>query len=159
MVTICGLSIYVLVSGGCLIGNQIDQVNGASEKFYMVLITLQFGPIWCQKIRINFFSATVLPREVSVLQIFSSRNARYEQQVCCSTGFWWKRGVGVGQIRGWDGMEGDGAIRTRWALILVKCKNYPTIKLPLLFSVSNLCCWFSVAWWKKGKWVGWWLTL
>ena len=29
----------------CLIGNQIDQVNGASEKFYMVLIILQFGPI------------------------------------------------------------------------------------------------------------------
>ena len=71
--------------------------------------------------------------EVSVLQIFSTRNARYEQQVGCS-----REGGGRGRVMGgverwrgvwWglDGMEGDGAIRTRRTLILVKCKNYLAI--------------------------------
>ena len=135
----CGFSISFLVSGGCLIGNQIDQVNGASEKFYMVLITLQFGPIWCQKIRINLFLQPFCRRRFQFCKYPAMRGMN--NRCVAAEGVDGREG-GL-QIRGWDGMKGDGAIRTRWALILAKCKNYPTIKLPLLLSVSNLS--FSVA--------------
>ena len=40
---------------------QIDQENGASEKFYMVLIAMQFGTICGKKIPDQVFSATVSP--------------------------------------------------------------------------------------------------
>ena len=49
------------VSGTDVMWTQIDQENGASEKFYMVLIAMQFGTILGNKIPDQVFSATVSP--------------------------------------------------------------------------------------------------
>ena len=44
---------------------QIDQENGASEKFYMVLIAMQFGTICGKKFRIKSFLQPFRRREGS----------------------------------------------------------------------------------------------
>ena len=60
-----------------------------------------------QKIRIKFFLQPFRLGEVSVLQIFSTRNARYEQQVGCRTEERGGRGRMMGgRVAGWQGGRG-----------------------------------------------------
>ena len=97
---------------------QIDQENGASEKFYMVLIALQFGTICGKKIRIKSFLQPFRRREGS-----SFANILFLQSLVRTTGVLQHQGL----------MErADGAIRSRWTLILVNVQklanNYPPLR-------------------------------
>ena len=96
---------------------QIDQENGASEKFYMVLIALQFGTICGKKFRIKSFLQPFRRREGS-----SFANILFLQSLVRTTGVLQHQGL----------MErADGAIRSRWTLILVNVQklanNYPAL--------------------------------
>ena len=84
----CGSSNSLSVSSGSLLGNQIDQ---ASKRCIRKILHGgdYTAAIWANLMQKNpdhLFSATVLPRGDFVLQISSSRNARYEQQVWCGRG-------------------------------------------------------------------------
>ena len=96
---------------------QINQENGASQKFYMVLIAMQFGTIWGKKIRIKSFLQPFRRREGS-----SFANILFPQSLVRTTGVLQHQGL----------MErADGAIRSRWTLILVNVQklanNYPAL--------------------------------
>ena len=102
---------------------QIDQENGASEKFYMVLIALQFGTICGKKFRIKSFLQPFRRREGS-----SFANILLPQSLVWTTGVLQHQGLMK---------RADGAIRSRWTLILVNVQklanNYP----PLCSTGSN----------------------
>ena len=104
---------------------QIDQENGASEKFYMVLIALQFGTICGKKIPDQVFSATVSPEGGFKLCKYSLPAKPGKNNRCASL------------------MErADGAIRSRWTLILVNVQklanNYPALRSTGSNHKSNL---------------------
>ena len=105
----------------------------------MVLITPQFRPIWCKKSGSSSFCNRFASGRFQFCK-YSRRAMRGMNNRWVAGQRGWE-GVGAGWWEGWrgvwwglDGMEGDGAIRTRRTLILVKCKNYLAIITRLLSS-------------------------